>query len=358
MEEKYNIKRWLYLFSIITLSIIVANLGTAMDFIAASVRALMPIIVGAVIAYVLYIPERKIELILDKTKMKKGKRFLSIIIMYVLLGIIIFAIVKIISPVIVSSATDLISNLPKYYETIEKSELLNNEFGDYLITQIKNIDFSRYLNVETVFTYIKNTISVAKGIFSLFVSIIVSLYLLGGRGRFLQFWKRQARATLSEKRYQKLCKYSTAANNIFAGYLSGQVIDSFIVGCIATIALLILKADYAVLLGVIIGISNLIPFFGAIVGVGFSLIIIALTSGAKNAIIAGIIIIILQQIDANIINPRITSTKIDVTPLVTIIAVTVGGAIFGVLGMFLAVPIAAIIKVILVDKADEKLNAK
>ena len=119
----------------------------------------------------------------------------------------------------------------------------------------------------------------------------------------------------------------------------------------------IMGVKYSVLLGFLIGILNIIPYFGAIIGVGLSILITIFTGGFAKAIWLAIVVIIIQQIDANIINPRILGNSLKVSPILVIFSVTVGGAYFGVLGMFLAVPVVAIIKIILLDYIEYK-NSK
>lgn len=118
--------------------------------------------------------------------------------------------------------------------------------------------------------------------------------------------------------------------------------------------MLILKVKYAVLLGVIIGLFNLIPYFGAIFAVVVAALITILTGGFKQAIIVLIVMVVIQQIDANIINPKITSSKLNVSPLLVVFSVTIGGAYFGVIGMFLAVPVAVLIKLMVDDYITNK----
>ncbi len=362
MEEKLGVKKWLFAFSVVAFAIIFANLGVATSFINTIISALMPFIVGVILAYVLYLPERNIEKVLSKTKkdgfFNKHKRVLSIIMIYVVVALVVYGFIKIISPVVSDSVGEFVKNVPDYYNKLEDIEILNNEIGDYLVDQLNKIDISSILSIDNIFMYIKSTIGVAKEIFSVFVAIIVSIYLLSGRREILAFWNKQAKAHLSKDKYSKVCKYTKEINNVLANYLSGQILDSIVVGILATIALSILDVKYAVLLGMIIGISNLIPFFGAIFGIGFALVIIALTGGIKTVLIAGVIVLVLQQVDANIINPKITSSQVDISPLLTIVSITLGGAIFGVLGMFLAVPVTAIIKMIMEDSANEKLKVK
>jgi predicted PurR-regulated permease PerM len=362
MEGKLTVRKWLYAFSIILLAIIFANLGATTSFINTIISALMPFIIGVIIAYVLYLPERKIEKRLGKCKkdgfVNKHKRTLAIIIVYVVVGIVLYAFINIISPIISNSVGEFVKNVPDYYKTIEESEVLDNEIGEYILDQLNKVDLVSIFDFDTVIKYVKSTIGIAKEVFNIFVSIIVSIYLLAGRKEILAFWNKQAKANLSKERYLKVCKYTKEVNTVLANYLSGQILDSILVGILATIVLSILHVKYAVLLGIIIGFSNLIPFFGAIFGIGFALIIIALTGGIKVLLIAGISILVLQQLDANIINPKITSTQVDVSPLLTIVSITIGGAIFSVLGMFLAVPVVAIIKMIMEDVANDKLKEK
>ena len=119
-----------------------------------------------------------------------------------------------------------------------------------------------------------------------------------------------------------------------------------------------MKVKYAVLLGFLIGLFNIIPYFGAIIAVAISILITLITGGLSQAIGMAIVVIILQQIDANIINPRITGSSLEISPLLVIFAVTIGGAYFGVVGMFLAVPVIAVIKIIVNDFIDFKMSEK
>ena len=136
------------------------------------------------------------------------------------------------------------------------------------------------------------------------------------------------------------------------------MLDGIVVAVITSIAMTIMGVKYSVLLGTLIGISNLIPYFGAIFGVAIAIIITILTGGWEQALIMAIVVIILQQIDANLINPRITSSSLKVSPLLIMFAVTVGGAYFGVLGMFLSAPIFTLIKVIVDDFVNERNKEK
>ena len=160
------------------------------------------------------------------------------------------------------------------------------------------------------------------------------------------------------KTCNKISKYVNSTNTVFFRFISGQLIDAVVVGILVTIAMSIIGVKYSVLLGFIIGLFNIIPYFGAIIAVGISILITIITGGLSQAIIMAIIVIILQQIDANIINPKIIGNSLEISPILVIFAVTVGGAYFGVLGMFLAVPVIAVLKIIVNDFLDYKIQKK
>ena len=153
-------------------------------------------------------------------------------------------------------------------------------------------------------------------------------------------------------------EYINSTNNIFYKFISGQLIDAVVVGIMVTIAMSIIGVKYAVLLGFLIGLFNIIPYFGAIIAVGISILITVITGGLSQAIIMAIVVIILQQIDSNIINPKIIGNSLEISPLIVIFAVTIGGAYFGVLGMFLAVPVAAVLKIVINDWVNYKNGNK
>ena len=144
-----------------------------------------------------------------------------------------------------------------------------------------------------------------------------------------------------------ISRYFNKSNEVFFRFIASQVLDAIIVGILTSVAMSILGVKYAILLGFMIGLFNLIPYLGAIIAVTVAIIITLFTGGIAQAVLMGVVVIILQQIDANIINPKIIGNSLSISPLLVIFAVTVGGAYFGVLGMFLAVPICTVIKLLI-----------
>ena len=369
---KSNITKWMYWFvfaiSIIVVYKLLDNFTEIRQVIGGFFNVIAPFIGGLLIAYILYIPASRIEKGLKKSKkklIKRNARKISTLIAYLIAIAIIVVIINLILPTVISSVAKLVNNFQGYYQTLldEISELPEDSFWKSeqvknILDSIKKIDVSKIINVDTVMQYAKGAISLLTGVIDIFVMIVVSVYALLERGKLLKFIKGLSSAILNEEICLKIGKYFNDTNKIFYKFLSSQIIDALIVGTLATILMSILKVEYAVLLGFMVGLFNIIPYFGAIVGVIIAILITLITGGISQAIWMGVLVTVLQQIDANIINPKIVGNSLKISPLLIIFSVTVGGAYFGVLGMFLAVPVAAVLKILINDYIGYKNRRK
>lgn len=365
MEKKTRIwTKWLYWFTFaITVIFVyktVDNIGQITNWINELLNILAPFAAGILISYILYIPCKKIEDTYKKVKkvkiINKKSRPLSILTVYIIALILIIILINFIVPPIIKSIIDLANNFSSYYQSaiIKINELPEESFWKTevitkIIQQIENIDIKQIINVEVLTQYAQGALNIATKIFDIFVTVVVSIYILNSRTEILDFFKRLAGAIFNKTTCENLGKYFHSTNQIFFHFLSSQVLDAIVVGILTSIAMSILGVKYSVLLGCMIGLFNLIPYIGAIIAVVISAIITIFTGGIGQAIWMLIIVIILQQIDANIINPKIVGNSLKINPILVILAVTVGGAYFGIIGMFLAVPIIAVIKVIIED---------
>lgn len=342
------------------------NFSNVTEWFGTFFRILKPFLAGLLISYILFMPCKKIEGILEKSKLKfvkKKARGLSVIATYIIFVLIVIIIINCIFPVLKESVVELVGNIPGYYEilvnkykelpedSIFKSDIIKDK-----MTELSNIDMRQFLSInnEKIIEYVKNIINIFSGIFDVFVSIIVSVYILLQRTTIMKFLRRFARALFKKNTYEAVNKYFTKANEVFFTFISSQLLDAIIVGILTTVAMLIIKVKYAPLIGFTIGLFNMIPYIGAIVAVGIGILITFITGGLGKAVAMAIVVIILQQIDANIINPKIIGVSLEVSPLLVIFSVTVGGAYFGIIGMFLGVPIAVVIKTVLNDWIDNK----
>lgn len=375
-EVKKNFSKWMYYF-LLALAIIIVykfldNFTAIGQAIGKFFDVIAPFLTGGLLAYLLYIPASRIEKGFEKSKrkfIKKKARGISVLITYIIAILIIILLVNVILPVVIDSVIELVSNIQNYWNIVmekwgalpEDSILKSQQAQDIIKAlgeSIQGTDYKQYISTERITGYIKSVIGVASGIFDVFVSVVVSVYILLQRGSIIRFFKKLTMAIFDEKICEKIGTYVDSTNRIFFKFISGQLIDGIIVGILVTIGMSIIGVKYAVLLGFMIGLFNIIPYFGAIVAVVISILITIITGGVSQTLIMAIVVIILQQIDSNIINPKIIGNSLEISPLLVIFAVTVGGAYWGVLGMFLAVPVAAVLKIIIDDWIEYKNQKK
>ncbi len=372
-EKKRTITKWLYWFLFAVAVIFVYktldNFGAIGSWIAGLLEVLTPFVIGIVIAYILYVPAKKVEEFYLKVKkpriIAKKARALSVFTVYLIAIILIIMAFRFLVPVIASSIIDLVNNFQGYYnsmmqniQSLPEDSFLKSDMVLGIVDNIKNIDLRQIINLDTITQYAKGAINIATGVFDFFVAIVVSVYILLQRNEILEFFKKLGKAMFKENTYNNMGKYFNRTNEIFFNFLAGQFIDGIIVGIITSIGMSILGVKYAVLLGFMIGLFNMIPYFGAIIAVIIAAIITILTGGLGQAVTMVIVVTILQQIDANIINPKIIGKSLKISPLLVIFAVTVGGAYFGVWGMFLAVPIIAVLKLVVTEYIEYKNKLK
>lgn len=373
MEELRNHgKKWFYWFllglALILIYKALDNFTYVSEAIGQFFNILAPFLVGVLIAYLLYMPCKKIENTYTKSKNKfirKKARTLSIMTVYLITVLILVILTNVILPVVWESVVDLINNAQTYYtiaidkyNNLPEDSVLKNEVINEAIANVQHIDIKQYFQFDKIMEYILKVIGAVTGIADIFVAVIVSIYVLSERTRILRFFKRLTEAIFKENTYKNIDKYYNHSNEIFFNFVASQFIDGIVVGVLVTIAMTIMGIKYAPLLGFLIGLFNIIPYIGAIIAVAISALITLITGGISQAIWMLIVVIILQQIDANIINPKIVGQSLKVSPLLVLFSVTVGGAYFGMLGMFLAVPVAAIIKIIAEDYVNYKLAKK
>lgn len=372
MKEKKNWTKWIYWFTFAVAVIFVYktldNFSEISEWFGKLISILMPFLMGILIAYLFYIPCRQIEKLFRKIKFKfinKRARGLSVIAVYIIAILLISIVINILIPSLSKSVVDLANNLPGYYENamefidnMSENSIIKKESVKDIINNLQKIDITSIISLENISDYIRGVMGVASTLFSIFVSIIMSVYILLERGEILKFVRKLISALFKEETCKAIDNYFIKANDIFFKFISSQVIDALVVGIIVSIAMWILGVKYWVLLGFMIGLFNIIPYFGAIIAVGIATLITVFTGGFSKAIWMLIVVVILQQLDANIINPKIIGNALKLSPILVIFSVTVAGAYFGVLGMFLAVPVIALIKILVNDFIEIRLKKK
>ena len=371
-EVKSHWKKWVYWFVFAVAVIIVYkaldNFSNIMGALGTFFNVIAPFLAGIFIAYLLYLPCKKFEKKFAKSKLKivrKKARTLGVAAVYAIAIIVIVLLIMFIFPILFDSMVDLINGIPGYYELavdklnhLPEDSFWNSDMLNQIIQSIKELDLKQYFQFDKILGYVNGAISAVFSIVDVFIALIVSIYILVERGQIIKFLKRLATAIFPEKTYNHLGKYFDDSNTIFFRFIASQFIDAVIVGILVSIALTIMGVKYGFVLGFFIGLFNMIPYFGAIIATVISAIITIITGGLSQAIWMLIVVIIIQQIDANIINPKIVGKSLKISPLLVIFSVTVGGAFFGVLGMFLAVPVIAVVKILVEDYIEYKISMR
>lgn len=370
MKPKKGISKWLYYFLLGTALILVykfvSDFSTLCEIVKRVISVIMPFIMAIILAYLFYKPVAFFERNFKKNKiLSKIARPLSIFLTYGIAILLIVLLINWVIPPIKDSTTELINNIPTYLENAEKT--IENAEEDSILKKIDvkaikesitNIDVKSFISTERILDYAGKVIGVFGVVFNIFVTIVVSIYLLLQRGEIKEFLKKCAKAMFDSSTYVRVNKYFDKSNHILLDFIYCQIIDGIIVGVLTSIAMSIIGVKYGILLGMFIGIFNIIPYFGAIIAIVIAVLITLFTGGVNQALIMAVTVIILQQIDSNIINPKILGDGLKISPVLVIFAVTVGGEFFGIIGMFLSVPIVAIIKVLITDFMDIRIKIK
>ena len=363
MKTKKGISKWVYYFtlgvSLILIYKFVSDFKTLYEILKRVISVIMPFIMATILAYLFYKPVAFFERNFKKNKfLSKIARPLSVFLTYIIAILLVVWLINCVIPPIKNSTVELYNNIPTYIqkaqETIENAEedsILKKINIEEITNKIKKIDIESLISTEKIIDYAGKVIGVFGVVFNIFVTIVVSIYLLLQRGEIKEFLKKCAKAMFDSPTYARVNKYFDKSNHILLDFIYCQIIDGVIVGVLASIAMSIIGVKYGILLGMFIGLFNIIPYFGAIIAIVIAVVITLFTGGINQALIMAITVIILQQIDSNIINPKILGDGV-------IFAVTVGGEFFGIIGMFLSVPIVAIIKVLIMDFIDIRIKIK
>ncbi|MBR3147556.1 MAG: AI-2E family transporter [Eubacterium sp.] len=302
---------------------------------------LTPVVTGFIICYLFLPIVEKLEKLYSK-KLSKGARAAAVATFYlgvaVILGILIIMLFF-----ALKGGIDSIRELN--FKEIENFVMsLYAEFGDVMESLEKQFSAST-LPLGKVSDFISRFIGGIAGFFSdLMFGVIFSIYFMLDEKNIRDYWGRVVRLINGDKAFEALKSYSKEADHVFSGYLRGQFTDALIVGILASVILNIANVPYGTVIGIIIGLGNLIPYVGPIAGYA-AVILICLVTGQYDKLIIGVILVaVIMFVDGNIINPRLLSENVEVHPLFVIAALIAGGVIGGIVGMLIAVPTAAFIK--------------
>ena len=366
--NKKNIKRILLLVACsIILYWALNNLSTLGKLLGSFFSLFSPLLIGAGIAYVMNLLLKAIERLWDMALKKapelwrlKLKRPICLTATILLFLGIIFAIFFILIPRLEEAGSTLIANVPGYITQIQNwwgslvdfaaghgvtlPELsMNVEDATKFISKILSSDSSNVVN-----TTIDITTSILGALVNILLALVFSVYMLAQKETLISQSRRLLLAALPRKAGQRTMHILKLTNNAFSSFVTGQVTEAFILGSLCCIGMLILRLPYALPVSVIISFTSLIPIFGAWIGAATGAFLIVFVSPIK-ALTFLIFLLILQQVEGNLIYPKVVGKSVGLPGLWVLAAVTIGGGIFGMLGMLLGVPICSVIYALVQD---------
>ena len=325
------------------------------------VDSFKPVIYGLVIAYLL---DPVVMFLMRKLKVRRKQGiFLACLI---LIGTISFLIYKLL-PQIIENVNNIMSFIMEGDVDIAKivadiKNRMDNKYIEYITDYILQAgeSFKNIINnlLNCLYNMLMSLITnIGSSTFTVFISFIISIYMLSEKDDLLARSRRFIHAYFSDKKAKDILDVFEKANKIFKSFLGGKLLDSAIVGIMFVIAFALAKVPYAPLMGTLTGFFNIIPYFGPLIG-SVPVIIVSFFVNPTKALTALIIIIIIQQIDANILEPKIVGENVGVSPFWIITSVTVGGNLFGIPGLILGVPVVVLLKTVLEGSMEMRLIEK
>ncbi len=353
------------------------------------ISVFQPIVIGVVLAYLINPLMMLFERLFKKLFLKKVKkpekfkslnRGVSIALAAILFISAISLLLYLIIPQIIISITDFVQSAPQKIETF--TNWYNQLAKDYDFVGVfnsvnewlaENYDGGFEFSFESIFGWLTNSLFKVSGLlgnglisffgttfnvaFNMILGFVVSIYILSSKERIFAHFKKLMYAYMNKEKVDDLLDTAREGNKITTRFILGKLIDSLIVGIMCFIVLLIFDMPYPVLVSFIIGVTDIIPFFGPYLGAIPCTLLILLVDPIK-AIYFVIIIIVIQQVEGNIISPKILGDTVGLSPFWVLFAMIVGGGLFGLAGMLLAVPVMAILFFIFRKSTERRLKAK
>lgn len=335
-----------------------------MDVVGEFLSILQPFLIGFVLAFIFHIPMKYFikKLPIQNEKVKKNvSALLSIVLV---LGVVVIALLVIL-PQIVSNVKTLISNMPETLEQLQQwlTQMTNQGFlSPDIATQIE--EFQTHFT-NTILTQVTTWMpSIAIGVthvtstlINLFMGLVMAIYMLFSKDTLLRQVKKVGHAFLNEQKFQQISDVCQLILTTFENFLAGQLVEACILGVLCYLGCMILDIPYASIASLVLGMTNIIPYFGPIIGATVSCILIVFVSPIK-AIIFLIFSTLLQQFESNLIYPHVVGNSVGLSALWVLFAVSVGGGLFGIPGMIFGLPTFSVIYELMRRIVNKKLSQK
>lgn len=378
-EKKYlfwGVTAFLVIVSSILFFLLLSRLDVVANVIRFTLNLLMPFIIGLVIAYLLSpmvdwfenVCFRPLLLKMLHREPKRAARVFALIVTFLLAIALVAGLCVMVFPQLIESVKGIIGNLSSYFGRLEEWVLgffeQNPDIEAVIRTQFDKITAS--VNDWAVNDLLPQVTNLAGGVTSgvinivntltnLIVGLVVSIYVLFSKERFFAQTKKMTYAAFSIRTANHLLRVTRRADTVFGKFVKGKLIEAFIIGLLCFIGMSIFNMPFATLISVIVGVTNIIPFFGPIIGAVFSIVLILLIN-PLTALYFAIFIVILQQFDGNVIGPKILGDSTGLSSFWVIFSIMIFGGLFGVTGMIIGVPTFALIYSLISELARERLR--
>lgn len=352
--------------AVILFFFLIFRYGELKAYLRFILSALQPVMVGIVLAYLLCPATKFLERQFRRVKaLTRPARLLSVLLTIILAFCVLGWFCALILPQLVESVMGLVEDLPKMLEQqLAKLDAYlesDSDAAETVMQMITSVETSLVAWMKTnlfatVSTVANSVLSIGSAVVNFVVSVVVTIYLLLDRERYLAQCRKLFYAVSRNKKFNTVVMETFhQTNQIFSGFISGKLLDSLIVGIICFVCLMFLKMPYALLISVIVGITNIIPMFGPFIGAIPSAFLVLLVSPVKCVVFL-VFIIILQQIDGNIIGPRILGNSTGLSALYVTVAMLLFGKLMGFFGMIIGVPLFATLYYIIKRLAEYSLK--
>lgn len=337
---------------------------------------LAPFILGGVIAFIMKIPlnflERKVFSKIKNEKFQKHKRTISIAISFIFIILVFFIITAIIVPQLINSFDGLRKSLPSFLQmAIDKTREIPylNNYSDKLQSEYDSLSWNEIFNrIKGFVTSSDNSSQILNGalstasnilggLVSFMLALITSIYILADKERLGYQATRICYSFFNNKVANKIIHVAHLLHENFFGFIRGQLTVSTLIGIATFVASFVLRIPNAATLGVIVGVTDLIPIIGPFLGGAMCFIMIVIEDSTK-ALMFLVLIVILQQVESNLVYPKIVGDKVGLPSLWTLVAITVGGSLFGVVGMWAFIPLASTLYELMREYTKYKIDEK
>lgn len=369
-RDTINKIRGLILFAVITV-IIGINYIKVLGLLAAAVNMAAPFILGAAIAFVLNVPMRRIEAGLSRV-FKKDSRLLrpvSMVLSILLVAGVLFLVMFVVAPQLVRTLLGLQNSIPVFFGEVRR--WLEQLFAEnpQILTNMEQIRIDWQELFNDALKFLKNgagsmldttfsaAVSIVNGMSAFLIGFIFSIYILLQKENLARQMKKLLAAFLPEKTVAGIVRIAALTSRTFSNFFTGQCVEAVILGSMFFVVLVVLRLPYALLIGVLIAFTALIPVFGAFIGWAVGAFLMLIIS-PMDALLFSVVFFTLQQIEGNMIYPHVVGNSVGLPSIWVLVAVTLGGSMMGVVGMLIFIPLCSVLYTLLRDIVNERLDRR